>query len=97
MNKVDTDMSKPDIPATVADLVAVLDQLAHADNCVFPEDVITAANAHIGQVGQWAAADVAQQYKGTRGVLAHYLDAYRCGDDIAKQVYARAILKVWGA
>lgn len=97
MSKGDTEMTKPNLPANVADLVILLDNLAHADNCVFPEDVITAANAHIGQVGEWAAADVGQQYKGTRGVLAHYLDAYRSGDDIAKAVYARAILNVWGA
>lgn len=97
-----TDVNGPaclprDVPAQVADLIAQLDRLSHAAQCVFPDDVanaareIIAADATVHQEMRDAAFAYKMREPKSRDVLSAYRDAYAHDDHVAKQLFARAI------
>ncbi len=74
-------------------LMRELDALMHAVQCVFPDDVINAANEIIQETGAWSHANVGQAYATARNrdILREYMTAYQCSDEQARRVYARAL------
>lgn len=74
-------------------LMGELDALMHAVQCVFPEDVINAANEIIQETGAWSHANVGQAYATARNrdILREYMTAYQFSDEQARRVYARAL------
>lgn len=87
----------PDLEARTAQMQTQLDALMHASACVFPEDVIVAANQIIAETGIWSHANVGQDYKhyaraGKQDVMHAYRLAYQASSDPDKRVLARAIM-----
>ncbi|ADP20046.1 MULTISPECIES: hypothetical protein [Achromobacter] len=88
-------------PPPVADaqinrVMGVLDSLMLALDCVFPQDLYSAANTHAAATGDRSALEVADDFASTRNrdrltLLCKYQSAYSHGLGTEKTVIARAL------
>lgn len=86
----------PVADAQITRVEAVLDSLMLALDCVFPEDLYSAANTHAAATGDRSALEVADEFASTRNrdrmtLLCQYQSAYSHGLATDKAVIARAL------